>query len=80
MIAKFSKKKLENDILHEAKVLGIGEGSAKVIAEKVSKTVFDWTKGRSEVTEDDILRITIKELKRYNEDLSYAYDNRNKII
>lgn len=80
MKAKFSKSRLEKDIAREGRVLGLHPGSTAVIAEKVADKVSAWAKSRSEITEDDLTRITARELARYNKDLSFVYKNRNKII
>ena len=80
MIAKFSRKRLAEDIKREARVLGLHPGNIELIAEKVVGKVADWAEGRSEITEEDLTRITAKELSRYNRDLSYVYKNRDKLI
>lgn len=80
MIAKFSKKRLVNDILREARVLSLHEGATRIVAEKVAEKVEKWAKKRSVVTELDIDRVTVKELLKYNKDLAYVYSNRDKII
>lgn len=80
MIAKFSKKRLVKDILREGRVLGLHEGATRIIAEKVAEKVEKWTKKRATVTELDISRVATKELIKYNPDLAYVYENRDKII
>lgn len=80
MKAKFSKKRLTKDIITEGKVLGLHPGSVEIIAEKVAEKVSTWASGRSEITDDDLTRITAKELARFNKDLSFVYKNRDKII
>ena len=80
MKAKFSKSRLISDIIREGKTLGLHPGSTEMIADKVAEKVTAWTKGRSEITKDDLTRITARELARYNKDLSYVYKNRDKII
>ena len=80
MKAKFSEKKLAKDIIQEGRVLGLHPGSMEMIAEKVARKVAKWTEERSEITEDDLTRVTARELARYNKDLSFVYKNRDKII
>ena len=80
MKAKYSKNQLEQDIIREGKVLGLHPGSTSIIAKLVAESVSTWASSRSEITKDDLTRITAKELTRYNQDLSYVYKNRDKII
>lgn len=80
MKAKFSKARLVKEIITEGKVLGLHPGSTELIAEKVAEKVSEWSSGRSEITKDDLTRITARELARYNKDLSFVYKNRDKII
>ena len=37
-------------------------------------------KNRSIITEKDLNRVILKELKKYHADLAYVYENRDKII
>mgnify|MGYP003299257941 CR=1 FL=1 len=74
------KKKLEKEILFEAKVLNMHMGAAEAITEKVIESVSKWVEERAEITEDDINRETAKQLKKYNADLAYIFKNRGKII
>ena len=80
MKAKFSKKRLTSEITQEGRVLGLHPGSTQIIAEKVSDKVAKWASGRSEITEEDLIRVVSRELSRYNKDLSYVYKHQNKII
>ena len=77
---EFSASDLRDDILHEAKVLKISENVAKTIAEKAAGEVEKWVQKRSAVTVEDLNRQIAKELKKYNADLAYVYQIRDKII
>lgn len=77
---KFSRDKLIEEILQEAKALGLHTGSIRLVAERVADEVAAWTKGRAEITEEDLSRITAKKLAKYNQDLSYIYKTRGKVI
>ena len=77
---KFSRKKLTDDIMFEAKVLGRHPGAAKIVTEKVADEVEKWAKEREFITEDDIRRTASAKLKKYDEDLAYIYKNYGKII
>ena len=77
---KFSRKKLIDDIMFEARVLGRHTGSAKIVAEKVADEVEQWAERREFITADDIRRAASVRLKKYDEDLAYIYKNYGKII
>ena len=77
---QFNVKDLEADIMREAKILKVPEGSAKAIAENVVERVEKWIKSRPAVTLSDIDRRVAKEIAKYNTDLAYVYQNRGKII
>lgn len=80
LATNFSLKSLKKDIIAEACVLKLHVGFAEIIAEKVSKKVETYLATHPVVTEDDIERIVVSELKKYSKDLAYIYHNRDKII
>ena len=80
MIAKFSQVRLRDDILREAKVLGLHMGTATFIADKAVQKVKKWMDGRGTITEDDLIRVVTKELAKYNKDLAFMYKHKSKII
>ncbi len=77
---QFDEQELKNDIIREAKALGVPVGTAEVIAEKVAKLVAKWVNQRVTVTVDDINRRVALEIAKYQTDLAYVYQNRGKII
>lgn len=77
---QFDTRELEKDILREAKVLHIPIGTAEAIAQKTAKQVEKWIKKRPAVTVSDINQRTAIEIAKYNTDLAYVYQNRDKII
>lgn len=77
---EFSKDKLKEDILLEAKKLHVDVGTAEAVAEKVATNVAKWVEKRTTVTMDDINRRVGVEIAKYNMDLAYVYQNRGKII
>lgn len=79
-MAKFVKKKLREEILREAKVLNMHSGSAEMIADRVIEKVGKWADKRTDMTKEDLDRVTAKALEEYDEDLAYVYKNRGKII
>ena len=74
------KKEIKEDILREAKVLGIRPGAAETVAEKVATNVAKWAEKRSGVTEKDLERKIAENLKKYNADLAEMFKIRGKII
>jgi len=79
-IAKLSKKKLHDEIIREAKVLGIHSGTSEIIADKVVLKIMKWREGRSMITEEDLNERLAKELAKYNEDLSINRKELSKIV
>ena len=74
----------EKEIIHNLKIdahaVGIPEGAADTFIERTIKDVKKSLKNRSIVTEKDLQRAILKELKKYHADLAYVYENRDKII
>ena len=77
---KFSRKKLISEIMFEARVLNRHLGATGIIAEKVADEVEKWASTREIITEDDITRVASKKLAKYDKDLAYIYENRDKIV
>ena len=77
---EFSEKALRADIMREGRAIGLPSGTVKPIAATVAEKVAGWVAGRAEVTEDDLTRVTARELGKFNRDLAYVYKNRDKII
>ena len=71
---------LAEDLRQEAQILGLPPRTTEVIVERVTQSVLKWLEGRSAITEADLNRKLAKEIKKYNSDLAYAYQNRGKII
>lgn len=63
-----------------AKALGIPVGSAEIFIEKSIKAAEKSLKNRKIITKNDTIRAISKELKKYNKDLAYVYENFSKII
>ena len=80
MRGKFTKAKLKNELLHEARVLGLHRGSVELMLDKVVEEVDKWVADRAQVTDADLDRVVAARLQKYNKDLAYWYRNRNKII
>lgn len=80
MIKVFSKKSVKEDILREAKAVGMRAGAAEIVAEKVATVVAKWVEKRGEVTDKDIERKIVENLAKYNKELAEFYKIRGKII
>lgn len=76
----FSEEKLREDILREARVLSKHMGAVNLVVEKVLPKIKAWVEARGEITEDDLNRVVSRELRKYDEDLAYVYENRGRII
>ena len=72
--------KLQHELLIDAKALGIPEGSAKIFVKRSINAAIKSLKPRSIITENDLRRAIVKELKKYHRDLAYVYEIRDKII
>ncbi len=74
----------EQLLLKELKIdahgVGIPSGAAEIFAKRTIKDVKKTLKSKSIITEKDLERVIIKELKKYNADLAYVYQNRDTII
>ena len=80
MIEKSVKKSIEKSLLFHARGLRIPIGAAEdFIKKSISSAEKSLTK-KSIITEQDITRAVTKELKKYNSDLAYVYQNYDKII
>ena len=77
-------KNLEKSITRELKInmkgLGIPEGAANTFADKIIIDVKKSLKGKTIITENDLMRTIAREAKKYNSDLAYVYKNHDKII
>lgn len=76
----FNATNVRESILYDAKIIGIPDGAAETIADKVTEKVRLWATSRPAITNDDLNRRIAIEAKRYNADLAYVYQNRGKII
>ena len=69
----FDSKTLAKNLKIDAKAVGIPSGAAEIFTEKSLKS-------KKIITEKDLERAIAKELKKYNADFAYVYENRDKII
>lgn len=76
----FDEKLLTSDLKTEARALGIPVGAANIFVEKAVSATRNKLKKKKIITKRDLERTVVAELKKYNADLAYVYQNRDKII
>ena len=74
------EKKLKKELLIDAKAVGIPVGAAELFVEKTIKDAKKALKTKKIITESGLERTVSRELKKYNADLAYVFENRDKII
>ena len=80
MAKSFNERDIISDLKINAKALGIPSGAADVFIDKVMKGAKKTLKNKKVITKQDLERAVLKELRIYNNDLAYVYENRDKII
>ena len=75
-----SNKTLIKNLKIDARSVGIPAGAAEIFITKTLKAAEKSLKSRKIITEKDLDRAIIKELKKYNADFAYVYENRDKKI
>lgn len=76
----FSEKNLNEDLVKSGLAIGMPEGTARAIAEKVTAKTAAWVATRAVITTEDLYRRVAQEAEKYSKDLAYVYQNRGKII
>lgn len=77
---KLTDERIYQEVMREAKVLNMQAGAAEIIAKKVTEAIIKWGKNRAAVTEVDLNQRLAKETKKFNTDLAYLFESKNKII
>ena len=77
---EFNEKDLTKELKIEARALGIPVGAANVFVEKTVTAVAKSVRKKKLITKRDLERLVGTELKKYNADLAYVYQIRDKII
>lgn len=77
---EYSSNDIKNSVMLNARSINLPEGWAKQIATRVAKSVDEWIADKEIVTEGDLRKKIVSELKDLNPDLAYAYQNHDKII
>lgn len=77
---EYSSAGLKKNILTNAKSLHLPEAWAMQIADRVVKNIDRWIADKELITEDDLRKQIVKELKVLEPNLAFAYRNHDKII
>ena len=75
-----TKKQLSKELKTHARAIGLPEGSAESFINAAINDAQKSLKSKSTITNADLTRLVSKELKKYNQDLAYVYQNHDKII
>ena len=76
----FDPIKIKKDLRIHAKALGIPSGAADDFINRALKDATKTLKTKKLITDRDLDRAIVKELKKYHKDFAYVYQNRDKII
>lgn len=74
------EKTLTKNLKIDAKAVGIPSGAAEIFIAKSLQAATKTLQTKKIITNKDLERAITKELKKYNADLAYVYENRDKII
>ncbi|MBQ3470153.1 hypothetical protein IJH23_00325 [Candidatus Saccharibacteria bacterium] len=77
---EYNEKDLKKLLKTDAKALGIPSGAAEIFIERTLKSIEKSLKSKDLITESDLTRLVVRELKKYHADLAYVYQNRDKIV
>ena len=80
MTNAIDQKTLTKDLQIDARGLGIPSGAANIFIEKSLKAAKKSLQSKKIITKKDLKVAMAKELKKYNADFAYVYENRDKII
>ena len=77
---KKTLEELKKTLRFHARGLEIPDGSAKIFVECAVTSAAKSLKNKKIITAADLTRAVTRELKKYNKDLAYVYENYDKII
>ena len=80
MIDKGLEDEIVEELKLEAKALEIPIGAAEIFINKAMAAAKKPLKNKKSITNNDLERAIVKELKKYHPDLAYVYENRDKIV
>lgn len=73
-------KTIKKELKTDARALGIPAGAAEIFIDRTLKSTEKTLKSKKIITEKDLNRTIVKELKKYHKDFAYVYEIRDKII
>lgn len=76
----FDANQIKKDLKIYARALNIPPGAANIFIDQTLSQAKKSLKSKSIITDADLTRAIVKELKKYHADLAYVYQNRGKII
>ena len=76
----FNASKLQKSLKIDARGLDIPSGAADAFIDRTITAAQKSLGTKKIITEQDLKRAVVKELKKYNADFAYVYENRDKII
>ncbi len=76
----FDPLKLHSSIVSACMAVRAYEGESHMTAENVCKHVIDWLADKTEITTNDIRRITAAHLSSYHPDAAYIYEQQTMMI
>ncbi len=77
---EYSHDGVYEDILFNAHGVGLPEGIARAIADRVATSTDQWICDKEMITEDDLRRFISGQLEGLDANLAYAYQNNDKVI
>ena len=79
-MASFDENEIRKTLKIDARAIGIPSGAAEAFIDRALKSAKQTLKHKTIITENDLERTIAKELKKYNADFAYVFENRDKII
>ena len=76
----YNEASIRRELKIHAKSLGIPAGAAETFINHTLRDATGSLKSKKIITEQDLNRAIVKELKKYHKDFAYVYENRDKII
>lgn len=76
----FDIKTITKSLKSDARALGIPAGAAESFIAYTLRNVQKSLRHKKLITDQDLKRAIVKELKKFNADFAYVYENRDKII
>ncbi|RYC74803.1 hypothetical protein [Candidatus Nanosyncoccus alces] len=75
-----NNKTLIKNLKIDAKAIGIPTGAAEIFINKSLTAAQKSLKSKKIITDQDLKLAIVKELRKYNTDFAYVYENHDKII